>query len=306
MQNQSHLPKKGISNTWLTIAALFVMLPLLSFIYSKIQTDPKKQWGGVLETSLQKDLSGQTNFKPAGKNPDLKGKEMVLPVLMYHHIGEVPKESLEDELRKNLTVHPKSFEEQMAWLKTAGYNSITFKDLLAYTKGEFEMPKNPIIISFDDGYEDALTEGVSILKKYGHIGSFGIITRFPGIKYGNNTYAAWPQIKAAANSGMEIVSHTQDHFDGTSSAYDNGFILRNLKTSREDIKSNAGADTKVLVYPFGRYNEKYLNFVKEAGFEVGITTEEGKKVKLDNLYEIPRIRISGSTTLSGFKKLLAE
>jgi len=150
-----------------------------------------------------------------------------LPILMYHHVGPLPESS--DALRNDLTVSPEDFEMQVAFIKGQGFNTISLQNLLDYSQGQFTLPDNPIIFTFDDGYDDAFLNAAPILKKYGLFGSFGVITQFPGISYGTNTYATWDQIKKAKNEGMEIVSHTQDHFDGTSEKYDNIFILETLR-----------------------------------------------------------------------------
>ena len=262
-------------------------------------------WQAVQNQNLPAKLSGHTNFVPAAAL-DLKGKYIRLPILMYHHIGEIPQNAVNDEVRKGLTVSPANFEEQMSWLSGAGYHSVSLEDLLKFSQGEFKMPDNPIIITFDDGYEDALLNAPPILKKYGFSGSFAIITQFPGIKYGTNVYATWQEIRSAKNQGMEIVSHTQDHFDGSNAKYDDGFILRNLQGARKDLKDNLGVDTQILIYPFGHYTQNYINLAKQAGYEIGVTTRESKQVELDKLMEVPRVRISDATTLPGFKKLLSE
>ncbi len=227
-----------------------------------------------------------------------------IPVLIYHHIGDLPIEA--DAVRKSLTVSVENFELQVAWLKSQGFKTILLNDLLAYKNGKFVLPEKPIIFTFDDGYEDALENASKILSKYGFKGSFGIITQFPGISSGTNSYASWQQVKLAKEQGMEIVSHTQDHFDGTNSKYSDSFILRNLSDSRKDIKTNLTTDTKILIYPFGRFNERYIELAKQAGFEIGLTTKEGKVIFLDNLMKIPRLRVSPSLDLEQFQKMILE
>ncbi|MBL8030429.1 MAG: polysaccharide deacetylase family protein [Candidatus Doudnabacteria bacterium] len=299
---------KGIPNSWLTAIVLFIVLILLSVIYrNMLQKNPKNAWQVSQSKNLAADFSGQTDAETHNfTTGNLSGKTIKLPILMYHHIGEIPKEAKTDYIRVGLTVSPENFEAQIAWLKNQGFNSITLQNLLDYTKQSFNMPKNPVVITFDDGYEDAILTAPPILKKYGFTGTFGIITQFSGISYGTNKYATWEQIKNAKNSGMEIASHTQDHFDGTNKTYNEAFKLRNIEGSKADIKSKLGVDTKILIYPFGHYDTTYIKIAQKAGFEIGLTTTEGKVVKLDNLMEIPRIRISNSTTIAGFKKLLTE
>jgi peptidoglycan/xylan/chitin deacetylase (PgdA/CDA1 family) len=299
---------KTIPNSWLTLTVLFILLVTLSVIYrSMLANKYGENWEQMQKQNLPSELSGQTNARQAQlKAKNLHGKYIKLPILMYHHIGDVPKGAENDQLRKGLTVSEKSFDEQMAWLKAAGYSSITLKNLLDYTNGEFEMPKNPVIITLDDGYQDAILNAPPILKKYGFVGSFAIITQFSGIKYGTNRYATWQEIKQAKNQGMEIVSHTQDHFDGTDPKYEDAFILRNLSLSRQDIKDNLGIDTQILIYPFGHYDDRYIKLAKEAGFLMGVAINDHKTISLDKLFEVPRLRVNGNTTIVGFKKMLLE
>lgn len=247
-------------------------------------------------------LSNQTTQEQA-LNSKI-GKFINLPILMYHHIGQLPAQA--DATRKDLTVSLEDFEMQVAWLKGQGFESISLRDLLNYSKGQLQLPEKPVIFTFDDGYQDALVNAVPILKKYNFAGSFAITTQFPGIDVGNNQYADWQTIKQAKKAGMEIINHTQDHFDGTNPKYDEKFILRNLTDSRKDFENNLGQSLPILVYPFGRYNQKYIGLAKQAGFEMGITTKEGKKILLDNLMEIPRIRIHGENSLEIFQERILE
>lgn len=301
----SNTNTKSLSNTWLTITILFIVLVFLSVIYRAYYQNPSSEWAKARISNLQTPLSGQTNFVAAEK-PDIKGKFIYLPVLMYHHIGQIPAGSEKDQIRVGLTVSPENFESQVAWLKASGFNSISLQNLLDFTLGKFQMPQNPVILTFDDGYDDTILNAPIILKKYGFTGSFAIITQFEGVKYGSNTYATWQQIKQAKNLGMEIVSHTQDHFDGTNYKYEDAFILRNLTGSRQDIKDNLAVDTKIIVYPFGNYDERYIKLAKEAGYLMGVAINDNKKIHLDNLFEIPRLRVNNSTTLAGFKKMILD
>ncbi len=227
-----------------------------------------------------------------------------IPILMYHHVGPLPGKP--DALRKDLTVSSEDFEMQLAWLKAQGYESITLSDLQLFFQKKFSMPSKPVIFTFDDGYDDVFAYAQPLLKKYGFKGSYAIITQFPGITMGTNTYASWHQIKGAVKDGAEIVSHTQDHFDGTDKKYSDSFILQNYTDSIKDIKNNLGNNTTVLIYPYGHYNAHLIDLAKKAGFEMGVTTNFGKSVGLNNLMEVPRVRVHGHETMETFQKLINE
>lgn len=220
-----------------------------------------------------------------------------IPILMYHHIGWLPE--YPDAYRRDLTVTPPKFVAQMRWMKQQGYNSITLHELYLYSQGLFVLPEKPFVISFDDGYQDVFRYAVPVLKSYGFVGSWAIITDFVG----RSEYATWEQLKSVAGKEMEIVSHTSDHFDGAlvPSSYTTGDALNNLIKSRQDLYTNLNIDTDILIYPFGHYTDDYLKMAQRAGFVMGVTTHAGIDVQLNDLMRIPRVRVSGEQTLAGFK-----
>lgn len=240
----------------------------------------------------------ETNYSLAEEPKSEIASGLNVLILMYHHIGPLPNNA--NELRKDLTVSAENFELQTAWLKGQGYESVSLNELFDYFKTGKTLPKKPVIFTFDDGYEDALTYAPPILKRFGYKGDFGIITQFTGISLGDNQYASWQEIHGAKALGMEMVSHTQDHFDGTDKKYTDSFILRNLKDSQKDLKDNLGANFPILIYPFGLYDARYLGLVRQAGFEMGITTKHGQLANAEKLLETPRIRVHGGESLEKF------
>ncbi len=230
--------------------------------------------------------------------------QKVIPILMYHHVGSAP-EAL-DKIRDDLTVPTESFQKQVEWLSKNNYHSVTLKDVYQSMQGKQVLPANPIVFTFDDGYDDVFVNAVPILKQYGFVGSFAVITKWPGTTSGSNTYATWDQIRSAMNDGMEIVSHTQTHFDGTSPMVTHQSILKELNGSKEDLNTYLGIDTNLLVYPYGHYNPDYIAAAKEAGFVMGVTVHSGAVVDENQLMEVPRIRVHGHESLTSFLKLLKE
>lgn len=251
----------------------------------------------------QVDLSYARKMKEAETKPVThqigKSKEGI-PILMYHHVGQIPANS--DSIRQDLTVNPNIFEQQVSWLKSQGYESIALKQLIEPMEAAKNLPKKPVIFTFDDGYSDVFENAVPILKKYGYSGSFAIITGFVG----SPDYASWDQIKAASSSGMEIISHTHNHFDGTSPKFSYEYILKNLKASKDLIKQKVGEETHILVYPFGHFTPIYIQAARAAGFNTGLTVRFGKFQWQDNPMEIPRIRVHGEEDLETFKMVLEE
>ncbi|MEK7785041.1 MAG: polysaccharide deacetylase family protein, partial [Chloroflexota bacterium] len=99
-----------------------------------------------------------------------------VPILMYH---QVAPQSL-PAFRK-YTVTPKAFAAQMRWLALAGYVPIMLDDLLAARSGGSGcLPSRPVIITFDDGFQDCVDYAVPILQARGFRAIFYLVAGLMG------------------------------------------------------------------------------------------------------------------------------
>ena len=225
-------------------------------------------------------------IKPEPKIAELKNYEV--PILMYHYIRVADPD---DRLGLALSVTPNNFDLQMKWLKDNNYESMKLVELADPQKIELgkiiASGKKPVIITFDDGYDNAYTQATPILKKHNFTGTFFIIRNFVG----KPAYAAQSQIDKMAEDGMEIGSHSLDHKDLAKSS---------LEIDHKQIfDSKMGAD--VFCYPSGRFIPESVALVKEAGYKVAVTTLGGIANQDSNLFELPRVRIT-NTDLETFAK----
>jgi peptidoglycan/xylan/chitin deacetylase (PgdA/CDA1 family) len=236
----------------------------------------------------------------AAENPLPPSLTVTVPILMYHHVGDTPPNS--DAIRRDLTVGAGDFEAQVAWLAAHQYHSVTLQEVYQATHSRGALPDKPVVFTFDDGYTDALDNAVPILRRYGFTGSFAIITKFPGLP----GYASWDEIRSAQAQGMEMVSHTTDHFDGGNSKFTYEFIKQDLTESQNDLKKNLGVETKILIYPYGHYTSDYIRAARETGFVMGLTVAFGKQASALNLMTTPRVRVHGKESLDRFIELVAR
>src|SRR5690554_1816105 len=98
-----------------------------------------------------------------------------LPILMYHSVSRNLQES------QGLTIATSKLEEQFAYLKVNGYQSLHFKEL-QNIKGPKQFPEKAFIITFDDVYVSQLELAYPLLKKYGLKACF-----YAPLKYLNQT-----------------------------------------------------------------------------------------------------------------------
>ena len=142
-----------------------------------------------------------------GPTPDGVARTLQVPILMYHYISAPPAGA--DIYRRDLSVTPALFESHLKYLTDAGYHAITLDDLLYALAQGRELPAKPVILTFDDGYEDNYTNAFPLLQKYNMVGHFFIISDF--VNQERPGYMTWPQIEEMAAAGQRFGSHSRDH-----------------------------------------------------------------------------------------------
>lgn len=231
--------------------------------------------------------------------PDGQPRTVRVPILMYHYISTPPPGS--NALRRDLSVPPERFREHLAYLKSQGYQTITLHDLVyALTRGT-PLPPKPIILTFDDGYEDNYTNAFPILQEFGYVGTFFIVTNNPDT--GRPGYMTWDQLREMYAAGMEIGSHARDHVDLRGK--DDDYLIWQILGSSESIANQLGVRPEAFAYPSGRYNQHIIDLVRSAHYWAAVTTEGGMTHSTDTLLTLHRIRVRGHWSAVGLANALA-
>ncbi|MBQ7039743.1 MAG: polysaccharide deacetylase family protein [Clostridia bacterium] len=243
-----------------------------------------------------------------------------LPVIMYHSV-------LEDESRSGkYVVTPDILESDFKYLSENGYKTVTVSDLLAYKKGETELPEKCIMLTFDDGYYNNYSYLFPLLKKYNFRAVLSVVGRYTdeysnsGEKMNNNySHATWAQLKEMQDSGyIEIQNHSYDLHDwsqrkgvlrkkGEDFEHYKEYITADIMKMQGKLKENMGKEAVCFAYPFGSVNKESREIVEGIGFEVTLGCEEGVNYidKSHPLKELKRCnRPDRPETKEFFEKLL--
>ena len=205
-----------------------------------------------------------------------------LPIIMYH-----------STYRKNpnkYNVPPSLFRRDMEYLLKRGYTPITVQDLIDFYDGA-SLPKNPVMITLDDGYANNYHYVFPILKELNIkcvMAVVGAYTADASQKKEGNAHMDYAQIKELAESGyVEIQNHTYSLHDlkakrrglsrlkGESEKEYCAAICADLTRLNEKLLEKTGVNCTAVAYPFGCYDKQWTaKAMRAAGFFAGFTCNE--------------------------------
>lgn len=233
-----------------------------------------------------------------GPTPDGVARTVRVPILMYHYVSEPPPGA--DVYRQDLSVAPDRFESHLRYLVQNSYRVITLDDLLyALTQGR-PLPPKPVILTFDDGYEDNYQNAFRLLQEYGLVGHFFIITDF--VNAGRAGYMTWPQIEEMAAAGQRFGSHSRDHPNLRGKSVD--YLVWQALGGTEAIEEHLGYRPRWVSYPSGAYDAQVIAVFKSADYWGGLSVQQGSTHTLDEIFELKRVRVRGSYSAEDLGALL--
>ena len=185
-----------------------------------------------------------------------KTRKSFVLCLMYH--------SVDNEKGKG-GIFVNEFEEHVKWIK----DKKTFK-MEELKNLNYTLPKNSILITFDDGYKNNYTLAFPILKKYNMKATIFLNTKFIGK---DEFYLNWDEIKEMYESGLvDFQLHTHSH--------------------QLTIK-----DISVLDF----YDEESSPYFKRESYNLFFEGNYDEKKDKEKLYGLPVFKLRSKISIAGYK-----
>ena len=89
-----------------------------------------------------------------------------LPILAYHRVYDITDEALFPFDPELVSASVAGFRWQMEYIRQR-YEPITFQTLLDVLDGSAVLPERPVIVTFDDGYDDNYYNAFPVLRSFG-------------------------------------------------------------------------------------------------------------------------------------------
>ncbi|NJD22503.1 MAG: polysaccharide deacetylase family protein [Melioribacter sp.] len=225
-----------------------------------------------------------------------------IKVLMYHKIIDEGKSTSSQWI----SVGREEFRKHLMLLDKWGFTPITFRDYLLFMKGQIPLPKKPVILTFDDGYEEVYKIAFPMLKDLGWNAVVFVIGD-PKIKIdlwnnklltGNPSLLNSDQIIEMHEAGLEIGSHSMSHLYLPNEPYTNAWY--EISWSKDELELLIGSSIQSFSYPYGAVNNHLKQMVKIAGYKIGCGVYTGPPKFGQDILDIRRITIPGGTSTVNF------
>jgi peptidoglycan/xylan/chitin deacetylase (PgdA/CDA1 family) len=207
-----------------------------------------------------------------------------VPILVYHHVqGSLAGNYL-------MYVGTWQFASQLQYLRSHGYHPVTMQQMWDGWTGKAELPRRPVVLSFDDGYPDQYANAARQLRRSHWPAVLNLVAH-------RGTGLTNAQVRHMVKWGWEIGSHTLGHpiLTRCSSAT----LRRELVLSRRVLHHEFDVPVDFLCYPGGIYDGRVMRAAREAGYLAATSIRFGAATPRGR-YALPRIAVYWGESLATF------
>ena len=191
-----------------------------------------------------------------------------VPILTWHSIGPASDE---------FTVGEAAFAAQLDAIRGAGFHTVTFHDWLEHQDKGAPLPDKPILLTFDDGDQDAFTAALPALRARGMRATFFLVSGWIGPDDAHRLAQGepgrrsliWPEARALAAAGMEIGSHGVTHRRLPELTKEEA--LQEMAASKRELEARLLAPVEVFAFPYNASRRRLRGLVREAGYRAAVS-----------------------------------
>lgn len=225
-----------------------------------------------------------------------------LPVLLYHHV--VPRAQMQTEMS---TVSLENFTQQMDYLAARKFTTLTANELYDYLEGRLAVPNEAVVITFDDGLLSSKEYVYPMFQQYGFNALQHVISIRTALAGGQQLFNAAGSMQyltledfTALQDVFSFEAHTHSLHEirsgiGLGIGLSADEIYGDLQHNLQQVPNAVS-----LAYPYGQYNEAYIEAAKEAGLLLAFTTNQGYAGQRHSNYEVNRYGITEKNTFQQF------
>lgn len=228
-----------------------------------------------------------------------------------------------------LAVRTDQLIAQLSWLRNQGYQAVSVQQILDAQNGGKALPSKAVLLSFDDGYQDFYTRVLPLLRSFdwpavlAPVGAWLDTPPDQPVQFGDiaaprSMFLNRADLQRTARSALvEIGAHTFNHHRGvvanpqgnTLPAMANRMYLpaqqryeiddefehrlrQDVAAITQTLLATTGKAPRVWVWPYGAANGTAQRILREAGYQLFLTLEDGL-ADVRHPENVPRVLMSG-------------
>ncbi|MBP7769819.1 MAG: polysaccharide deacetylase family protein [Aliarcobacter sp.] len=205
-------------------------------------------------------------------------------IFVYHRFG--------DERHPSTNTTLEELEKEFEYFKSNNYKVVTVSQIAQKLNSGEDIPQNWVAFSIDDSYKSFYTNALKIFKKYNYPFTLFVYVEATERKYSD--FMTWEQIKDASQYG-EIALHSYGHKHLTKLS--NEEIFNDTKKAYDIFVKNLNFEPKGYTYPFGEYNTRVKEVIKNFNFAYIANQNNGSVNIKSDVFDLNRVALVGEVNL---------
>ncbi len=216
---------------------------------------------------------------------------------MYHSISDCDESTIHPYYRT--ATSPTVFAQHMQFLHQNNYLAVGPSDAVACMEASDLGAARPVVITFDDGFEDFYTQAFPILNQYGFSATMYLPTAYIGQArqtFKGRDCLTWSQVREMRTAGIQFGSHTVTHPQLKS--LDVATVEYEIRASKDTIEQELGCGVKSFSYPYAfpetdrTFTQGLRGILDRAGYENGVSTAIGTADRADDRLFMKRLPVN--------------
>jgi glycosyltransferase involved in cell wall biosynthesis/peptidoglycan/xylan/chitin deacetylase (PgdA/CDA1 family) len=269
-------------------AAMLVATGLQGAVLQLARRNARSRTVGMI-FSLLRDLEYWRGVREAEASSGARS----LRVLCYHSISDLQDAPVISEYG----VPPADFRAQLTALRCFGYTFVTIDEVLRFLDGVGQLPRQPVLVTFDDCFVDLLHNAVPVLQsKNVPAVAFAVAGQIGGTNAWDTAIGApglelldEAGLEAVQSAGVEIGVHGRTHRPMCS--VPEAELPAETGDAADELCRNGIKPPRILAYPHGSQDRRVRRAVGAAGFVAAFTVAPGVVRRRSDRLALNRIEV---------------
>jgi len=221
-------------------------------------------------------------------------------ILMYHSISEGSSPTC---------IAPDVFRSQLEVLSECGYSAVPLNDVVNWLQGQGTLPERPVVLTFDDGFEDFASVAYPELAARGWpatvylpAGEMGRTADWDKDSTGSGrSLMDWTTVTDLARRGVDFGGHAVRHVDLTLLSPEAALV--EVQAAGRCIEEHTGRPVTTFAPPYGKSNPALRQELRRR-YRASVGTTLAQARFNSDLYDLPRIEMWYFRNLARWRRYL--